>query len=146
MFINENGTANLDIYGQHFTEEQCFELEKIALVISEFFDGAIYEHEVDDLAILLYQNKIRPNQINKNAGENTACYKYFGKRYKYLNEEEKREWARVRNAKSKGRPLRDVKKTLAYEIFGKAYKDLTYEEKKQYNAIRKREERKGEKQ
>ena len=59
MFINENGKANLDVYGKFYKEEQCYELEEIACVISNFFDGGIYEHEVDDLAILLHQNNIK---------------------------------------------------------------------------------------
>lgn len=63
MFVFE-GKPNFEFYGEWYNGKQLRELEEIACIISNHFDGAVVEDDIDDLAIELYEKGIRVRKDN----------------------------------------------------------------------------------
>ena len=63
MFVFE-GKPNFEFYGEGYNGKQLRELEEIACIISNYFDGKVVESDIDDLTIELYEKGVRISKYN----------------------------------------------------------------------------------
>jgi hypothetical protein len=59
----------------------------------------IISKKIHILRLGINQHEKKP-YINPDAGKNSPCFKHYGKRFKDLTPEEKREWAKLRKRES----------------------------------------------